>query len=147
MLGKMLRHMMTKIRRFSELVRLETFEERFKYLMLGGQVGRETFGFDRYINQSFYTSRDWKNARRTVIIRDNGCDLGVYEHEIYGTPLIHHMNPMTVDDIKNGEQWIVDPEYLICVSNSTHNAIHYGDETLIQKYNFVPRKPGDTKLW
>lgn len=135
-----------KIRRISELLDLETFEERFEYLKLGGQVGAETFGFDRHINQKFYTSNEWRRARQQVIVRDNGCDLGIYGHEINGGLVVHHINPMTVDDIVHGESWIFDPNFLICTTNATHNAIHYGDASLL-KTKFVDRAPGDTKLW
>ena len=135
-----------KIRRISELLDLETFEERFEYLKLGGQVGAETFGFDRHINQKFYTSNEWRRARQQVIVRDNGCDLGVYGYEINGGLVVHHINPMTVDDIVHGESWIFDPNFLICTTNATHNAINYGDASLL-KTKFVEREPGDTKLW
>lgn len=137
---------MTRIRRYSELTRLDSFEDRFEYLRLGGEVGASTFGFDRYVNQSFYRSREWKMARRDVIARDNGCDLGIPERQINGPVLVHHMNPMAVEDIVHGEDWIVNPEYLITTTPDTHNAIHYGDKSLLRK-EFVPRRPGDTKLW
>lgn len=137
---------MGKIRRISELLNFDSFEERFEYLKLGGQVGESTFGFDRHINQKFYQSLEWKRARQQVIVRDNGCDLGVYGYEINGGLVIHHINPMSVDDIIHGEDWIFDPNYLICTSSATHNAIHYGDSSLL-KTNFVERAPGDTKLW
>jgi hypothetical protein len=114
--------------------------------MLHGRVGAATFGFDRYINQRFYASYEWKRARDQVIYRDNGCDLGVPGYEIFGSLLIHHINPMEADDIIHGEEWIFDPEYLITTTNKTHNAIHYSDMSLINK-PFVDRKPGDTKLW
>lgn len=135
-----------KIRRYSELIHYDSFDDRFEYLSLGGEVGRSTFGFDRYINQKFYQSREWKTARRNVIVRDNGCDLGVPGFEIHGGLVVHHMNPMSVDDIVHGETWILDPDFLICTSNDTHNAIHYGDSSLLPK-EFVARTPGDTKLW
>ena len=135
-----------KIRKFSELLDLETFEERFEYLKLNGEVGRSTFGFDRYLNQNFYQSAEWKRARRTVIIRDNSCDLGIYGYEINHGLVVHHMNPMTSDDIVHGESWIFDPEYLICVTERTHNAIHYGDASLLN-IKFTPRSAKDTKLW
>jgi len=123
-----------------------TFEARYEYLKLGGSVGRSTFGFDRYINQQFYHSREWKDIRRQVILRDDGCDLGVAGHEVQGPVLIHHINPISIDDIVHGEQWIFDPEYLITTTHDTHNAIHYGDVTLLRE-PFKPRTPGDTKLW
>jgi hypothetical protein len=133
-------------RRYSELIRLESFEERFEYLRLQGDVGRSTFGFDRYINQKFYQSRQWKDVRNFVLLRDNGCDLGVNGHEIAVSPLIHHMNPMEASDIIHGEEWVLDPEFLITTTHNTHNAIHYGDKSLMPKVA-VERKAGDTKLW
>lgn len=137
---------MMKIRSYSELARLKTFEERFEYLKLNGEVGRSTFGFDRYINQQFYTSYEWKHARQSVIVRDNGCDLGVSGYEINGALLIHHMNPMTADDIIHGEDWIFNPEYLITTTQNTHNGIHYGDEKQLPKV-VLSRVAKDTKLW
>lgn len=134
------------IRSYSELRRLETFVERFRYLSLRGQVGEATFGFDRWINQEFYRSREWRQARDRVITRDLGCDLGIIGHEIHRGLYIHHMNPMTVSDITHAEDYILDPEFLITTSHQTHNAIHYGDESLLPR-PFVPRRPGDTKLW
>lgn len=131
---------------YSELSQIQTFEERFEYLKLGGGVGQATFGFDRHINQRFYMSREWQNAREYVIVRDNGCDLGISGYEIHSGILIHHMNPMNVDDILHHESWILDPEYLITTTHDTHNAIHYGVEMLIPK-TVIERKPGDTKLW
>jgi hypothetical protein len=131
---------------YSNLARLETFEERFRYLSLRGVVGEATFGFDRYINQQFYTSTQWRQIRHHVIARDNGCDLGVEGYEIYSRVIIHHLNPMTVDDIVHGDESILDPEFLITTTHQTHNAIHYGDEKLLAK-PFVPRRKGDTKLW
>lgn len=136
--------MMTKS--FTELSQIDTFEERYKYLALRGNVGSATFGFDRYINQKFYTSRQWRLIRRDVIVRDNGCDLAFPGYEIMDKIIIHHMNPMVADDIVFGEDEILDPEYLISVSHRTHNAIHYGDERLLPR-PLVERKPGDTKLW
>lgn len=135
-----------RTRSYSELRRLETFEERFDYLSLGGQVGQETFGFDRWMNQAFYASREWRRARDAVIVRDNGCDLGIPGHEIPYNVLVHHMNPMTPDDIADGLEWILDPEYLICTTKLTHNAIHYGNKSLLPK-PVLERKPGDTLLW
>ncbi len=121
------------VRRYSELIRLTTFEKRFGYLSLGGIVGDDTFGFDRYINQKFYRSAEWKRVRDIVISRDNGCDLGIPGREIYGKILIHHMNPIAVADIHGGGEFLLDPEYLICVSHETHNAIHYGDGSICRK--------------
>lgn len=138
--------MKMKIRTYSELSRLETFEERFDYLKLNGRVGAETFGFDRYLNQIFYQSPKWRRARDKVIIRDNGCDLGIEGHEIYDSIIVHHMNPITLEDIEMEREEIFNPEYLICTTKLTHNAIHYGDKNLLPKLP-IERKPGDTKLW
>lgn len=143
-INTMKKTMMT--RSYSELRQYSTFEDRFEYLRLFGDVGRSTFGFDRYINQKFYTSYEWKEARRRVIIRDQGCDLGIPGYEINGALFIHHMNPMTIDDIVHGESWIFDQEYLISTTQKTHNAIHFGDESLLPKV-VVARSPNDTKLW
>lgn len=137
---------MTKTRTYSELSRLNTFSERFEYLKLGDVVGSATFGFDRYINQRFYTSYEWKTAREEVILRDNGCDLGIIGFEIHTAILIHHINPMMADDIIHGEEWIFDPEYLITTTKNTHNAIHFGNENPFPKI-VIARNPGDTKLW
>ena len=134
------------IRTYSELVRLHTFEERFDYLMLGGSVGHSTFGFDRYINQNFYHSHEWKTARNFVIARDSGCDLGVEGFEIHSGILVHHINPMGPEDLTHGEDWVIDPEFLVTTTLETHNAIHYGDARQLRK-PFVERSPGDTKLW
>src|SRR6516162_3949723 len=129
---------MTEIKSYSELIQRSTFEDRLKYLMLHGRVGSATFGFDRHINQKFYTSYEWKLARDIVISRDNGCDLGVPGYEIHGNLLIHHINPMGVDDIIHGEDWIFDPEFLITTTQNTHNAIHFSDMSLITR-PFVER--------
>ena len=137
---------MTKIRSYRELRRLETFFDRFEYLSLKGTVGQDTFGFDRWINQRFYRSYEWKRARNHVIVRDNGCDLGIEGHEIYTDLLVHHMNPISMQDIQHGEEWILDPNYLITTSLQTHNAIHYGDVSLLPR-GPIERQPGDTKLW
>ena len=137
---------MTRIRTYSELCTRSTFEDRFEYLKLEGLVGRSTFGFDRHINQKFYGSKEWKDVRRHVILRDNGCDLGVKGHAINGSPLIHHINPISVDDIVHGLDWVLNPEFLVVTCQDTHNAIHYGDISLLPK-KYVPRSPGDTKLW
>lgn len=138
--------MTTRIRTYSELRRIKTFEERFKYLALYGAVGHSTFGYDRYVNQQFYTSREWRRVRRDVIVRDMGCDLGVPGFEIHDGLYIHHMNPMTVDDIRNGNPEILDSRFLITVSHQTHNAIHYGDGNHLPR-QVIERRPGDTKLW
>lgn len=134
------------IRSYSELRRLQTFEERYHYLALRGSVGASTFGFDRHVNQKFYTSRQWRDLRHEIIIRDDGCDLGVPGFDIHDRVIIHHMNPMQVEDIVHGDDNILDPEFLICVSHRTHNAIHYGDEKLLPR-QFIERSRGDTKLW
>lgn len=138
--------MSKKIRTYSELIRLKTFEERFKYLKLSGEVGSTTFGFDRYLNQALYRSPEWRKVRREIIVRDNGCDLGVEGYDIFGKIIIHHMNPIEVDDILNRKHYIMDPEYLICVTSNTHNAIHYSDESILPIIP-IERKPGDTTLW
>lgn len=135
-----------KIRSYSELRRIDTFEERFDYLVLNGSVGSSTFGFDRYVNQLFYTSKQWRDVRREVALRDNGCDLGIDGYEIHYRPLIHHMNPITVEDISEGSEYLLDPEYLITTTHDTHNAIHYGNRSLLRT-PFVERSRGDTKLW
>ena len=137
---------MMKIRCYKELRRLSTFEERYDYLSLGGSVGRETYGFDRHINQAFYRSREWAAIRDNVIVRDNGCDLGIQDREIRDRIYIHHMNPMVAGDIIHGNPDILNPEYLICVTHQTHNAIHYGDKSKLKK-PYVERKPNDTRLW
>lgn len=138
--------MSSRIKTYSELRRLDTLEERFKYLALSGRVGETTFGFDRYMNQMFYTSREWRQVRQKIILRDNGCDLGIEGYEIHKTPTIHHLNPMTVADIRDSNPDILDPEFLITTTLLTHNAIHYGDEKLLPQL-IVERRPGDTKLW
>jgi hypothetical protein len=122
------------------------FLERFRYLSLGGTVGEATFGFDRYLNQRFYTSREWRQLRDHVIVRDNGCDLGIAGREIHSKILVHHMNPITADDIAQGENLLLDPDNLICTTHDTHNAIHYGNESLLPRLP-VPREQGDTGLW
>lgn len=137
---------MTNIKTYSELITIPTFEERFKYLRLDGSVGEQTFGFDRYMNQVFYQSYEWKKVRDAVIIRDNGCDLGIEGHEIRGKILIHHMNPITVKDIETCSDFLLNPEYLISTMHLTHNAIHYGDESLLPK-GPIERKKYDTCPW
>lgn len=132
-------------RRYSELERLETFEERFDYLKIGGEVGESTFGFDRWINQDFYRSREWKQVREFVIVRDDGCDLGIPDRQIHTDLLVHHMNPMVSDDIIHGKEWILDPEFLITTTQQTHNDIHYGRES--PRPLLIKRSHGDTKLW
>ena len=134
------------IRTYSELITLPTFEERYQYLRLNGRVGEETFGFDRWLNQKFYKDPEWLRIRDKVIIRDNGCDLAIPGREIYSRILIHHMNPITKDDILQRSKYLLDPEYLICTIKNTHDAIHYGDENLLVK-GPVERKPNDTCPW
>lgn len=134
------------LKTYTEASRYLTFDERFEYLRLHGSVGRETFGFDRYVNQRFYKSFEWRRARDFVIVRDDGCDLGISGYEIHSEILIHHINPLSIDDIVHGEQWIFNPEYLITTTHRTHNAIHYSDKSLLPKV-VVARTPGDTKLW
>lgn len=134
------------IKRYSELILLPTFEERYKYLQLNGAIGDETFGFDRYINQMFYRSQEWRQVRDYVIVRDNGCDLGIEGHEIRGKILIHHMNPIGIKDIQQVNKFLLDPEYLITTMLSTHNAIHYGDESLLVK-DPIERSKNDTCPW
>lgn len=134
-----------RTRHYSELVEFDSYFDRYDYLVLGGTVGRSTFGFDRYLNQDFYRSREWRNVRDEVIVRDDGCDLGVPGYEIHSEILVHHMNPISVDDILHREDWIVDPEFLITTTHKTHNAIHYGMEA--PRPIFAERLPGDTALW
>lgn len=137
---------MTKTRSYSELIRLQSFEERFEYLKLSGGIGRATFGFDRHINQKFYTSVEWKRVRQFVIVRDEGCDLGILGYEIHAELLIHHMNPMTANDILYNEEWILNPEFLITTMHTTHNNIHFGSTKSFPKV-VLQRAPRDTKLW
>lgn len=134
------------IRTYSELMSFSTYEERFRYLKLDGEVGKDTFGFDRYLNQIFYKSPEWKSLRDHIIIRDMGCDLAIEGREIYGRILIHHMNPITKEDVLNRSDLLLNPEYLICTSKLTHDAIHYGDEDLLIK-DPVVRRPNDTCPW
>lgn len=135
-----------KIRTWREMIKRETFEERYLYLKLDGAVGRETFGHDRYLNQRFYTSQEWRLIRNEVIARDFGCDMAVQGYEIYDKIIIHHMNPMVVEDLIHGNEDVLNPEYLVTVSHRTHNAIHFGD-TKIPLDPVVERRPGDTRLW
>lgn len=135
-----------RIRSYSELRGFNSLEDRFKYLQLNGRVGDQTFGFDRFMNQMFYRSAEWHQIRRHVIIRDEGCDLGIPGYEIHHGLYIHHMNPMTVDDISSGDPSILDPEFLITVTHRTHNAIHYGTAQQLPRLP-VERVAGDTKLW
>lgn len=135
-----------RIRTYSELITLPTFEERYRYLRLGGRVGKDTFGFDRWINQQFYKDPEWLRVRDEVIVRDNGCDLGMAGHEIYTKILVHHMNPITKEDILHRSKFLLDPEYLICTIKNTHDAIHYGDEGLLITAP-VERTRHDTCPW
>lgn len=135
------------MRTYSELIKLPTFEKRFRYLELKGMVGEETFGYDRWLNQRFYRSHEWKQVRDYVILRDNGCDLGIEDRTIFGRVLIHHMNPIKQKDITELSDILMDPEYLICVSHETHNAIHYGDESLIVPSEPLERTPFDQCPW
>lgn len=134
------------IKTYSELITLPTFIERYRYLKLGGRVGEETFGFDRYLNQIFYKSKEWMSVRDYVIVRDCGCDLGIEDRDIYGKILIHHMNPITAKDILQRSDLLLNPEYLICTVKNTHDAIHYGDEGLLYKDPIV-RTKNDTCPW
>ena len=134
------------IRCYNDLIQLKTFEERFYYLKLHGKVGEETFGLDRYINQQLYKSRRWQNLRSQVIIRDDGCDLGIDGRQMDNYIVIHHMNPISMEDIEEERDVVFDPEYLICCSSRTHKAIHFGDEKLLLRDPIV-RKPNDTCLW
>lgn len=137
---------MSKFRTYIELQQLDEFIDRFRYLELRGSVGASTFGFDRWVNQRFYKSHEWKRVRDHVIVRDNGCDLGVPGYEIHSGLLVHHMNPISLEEIKQGEDWIIDPNFLITTSLKTHNAIHYGDESLLPRGPII-RRFGDTSLW
>lgn len=129
------------IKTYSELVRLSSFEDRFRYLKLRGKIGEDTFGFDRYFNQKFYRSYEWKQIRDQVIVRDGACDLGIPDREIFGKVIIHHMNPFRVEDLTgDAAEDLLNPEYLICVSHETHNAIHYGDESILPEV-YVERPP------
>lgn len=138
--------MSTRVRSYTELSQLNTYRERYDYLALYGEVGCETFGFNRWINQRFYTSKAWRDLRRQIILRDESCDLGVPGYEIHSRLIVHHMNPLNEEDIVHGTSHALDPEFLICTTHDTHNAIHFGDASLLAK-PYVPRQPGDTKLW
>ena len=134
------------IRSYTELSKIKTFEDRFEYLKLQGTVGKDTFGYDRYLNQVFYKDPAWKHVRDKVIIRDGGCDLGIEDRLIGNRIIVHHMNPITIEDILNREPWIMNPEFLICTSNNTHQAIHYSDKKLLLSMP-IDRKPNDTCPW
>lgn len=133
-------------KRYSELKHLETFEEKFNYLKLAGSIGKETFGFDRYLNQILYRSEEWKQLRQKIILRDNGCDLGVHGYEIFSKPIIHHINPITLEELLANDPKIFDPENLITTTLQTHNAIHYGSYENI-KQEPVERSANDTSPW
>lgn len=135
------------MRTYSELMKLKTFEERFEYLKLDGKVGEDTFGFDRYFNQVMYHSPEWKEIRRKVLVRDEGCDLAIPDREVYGKAIVHHMNPISLKDLEEHNPDIFDPEFLITTSKQTHDAIHYGDEGLIMESKPVERKLNDTCPW
>lgn len=135
------------MRTYSELMKLKTFEERFEYLKLDGKVGEDTFGFDRYFNQVMYHSPEWKEIRRRVLVRDEGCDLAIPDREVYGKAIVHHMNPISLKDLEEHNPDIFDPEFLITTSKQTHDAIHYGDESLITESKLVERKHNDTCPW
>lgn len=137
---------MALIRCYHELKRLPTFKERYDYLRIGGLVGESTFGYERYLNQMLYSSSRWRQLRDQIIIRDNGCDLGIEDFQIQDKIIIHHMNPITIEQIEESASEIFDPEYLICCSYQTHNAIHYGDQSLLPQLPVV-RRPNDTCLW
>ena len=134
------------VRTYSELIKIPTFLERFKYLKLNGSVGVDTFGFDRYLNQTFYRSYEWKRLRNDIIVRDMGCDLGLEGYDIFDKILVHHMNPIGPDDVIHRSDYLLDPEFLICTSKLTHDAIHYGDEQILYQ-DPVIRTPGDTCPW
>lgn len=135
------------IRSYSELIEIPDFDGRYQYLRLNGSVGRPTFGYERWLNQRFYTSREWRTIRHHIIARDEGLDLGCEEYAIFGKPIIHHMNPIDRDDIRGGDDSIMDPEFLITTSLRTHNAIHFGNDRQLPRPFVVERRHGDTKLW
>lgn len=134
------------IRTYSELITIPTFEERFRYLKMDGAVGKETFGFDRYLNQMFYKTAEWKRVRNEVIVRDMGCDLGIEDRVLHGRIMVHHMNPITAKDITNRSDYLLNPEYLICTCKRTHDAIHFSDESILFT-EIIVRRPGDTCPW
>ena len=136
---------MRQIRKYSELAELQTFEERFEYLRLDSKLGISTFGFDRFINQRFYTSREWRRVRNEVIVRDRSCDLGISDRELFSGVHVHHINPLTVEDIEKGSEFLLDPQFLITVSSTTHNGIHFGKAP--PQPIIIQRRKGDTRLW
>lgn len=135
------------MRRYSELITLPTLKERFEYLKLEGAVGRDTFGFDRWLNQVLYSSKEWKAVRNRILVRDSSCELAIPDRPIFGKVYIHHMNPITKEDILNRSDFIFNPDYLVCCSFDMHNAIHYGDDSKIMIQDYVPRTPNDTCPW
>lgn len=137
----------TMIRTYRELIQLPTLKERFGYLKLSGSVGTATFGYDRYLNQNFYRSYEWQNLRNKIIVRDNGCELGLDGYEIKGRIFIHHMNPITDKDIVDNTEYLMNPDFLICVSIDMHNAIHYGNDDIVRVKEWVERRPNDTCPW
>lgn len=134
------------IRTYTEMMSFDSFDDRFDYLNLSGQVGRDTFGYDRYLNQAFYKSAEWKRLRNEIILRDNGCDLAHPDYQIVGRIYIHHLNPVTKTDVLDRSDLLLNPEYLVCVSYDTHQAIHYGDKNLLQP-DLIIRQPNDTCPW
>lgn len=138
--------MITLIKCYTELRRLKSFEERYRYLRLSANVGDNTFGYDRYLNQMLYTSKKWLNVRDGIIIRDLGCDLGIEDYEIHGKIIVHHMNPITIEDIELDRDEVFDPEFLICTTHDTHNAIHFGNESLLPRLPIIRRR-NDTCPW
>ena len=138
---------LTNKKTYSELISMESYEDRFSNLTLKGKVGKDTFGFDRYLNKKLYKSREWKNLRDQIIIRDGACDLGIPDREIHGRIYVHHMNPIDAKDIKDVSEYLLNPEYLITTSHETHNAIHYGNENYLNKNKVIKRYPGDTTPW
>lgn len=142
----------TKIKTYSELITIQDYADRYRYLKIGGKAGEETFGTERYLNQILYKSREWKEFRREMILRDSlyfrdCCDMACSEVPINGIIILHHLNPITPEDILQRRSCVFDPDNVVCVADSTHKAIHYGDETLLMRSSFVERKPGDTTLW
>lgn len=135
------------IRTYSELSKLQTFEERFNYLKLGDRTGVTTFGFDRYLNQMFYSNPKWKVIRREIIMRDNGFEMGLNGYPINGSIFVHHINPISIEDIEEWSEYLIEPEYLVSVSFKLHNAIHFGDGSILTSYEIIERSPNDTKLW
>ena len=133
-------------RTYSELIGFRTFAERFNYLKLDGKIGQDIFGFDRYLNQNLYTSAEWRTLRNKIIVRDNGCDLAFDGHEIFDKIIIHHINPITPDDLKNNTAMVFDPENLITVDFRTHNALHFGDDSILSE-SYIERRPNDTCPW